>query len=103
MIWLYLFIGGLMLPIMTLCILAVVEPELRPRANALANVAYNGLGYMPATYLYGLACEYTGGKESRWGMITTMMMNFPIFIAIVLSIIYKPNLDEFLESRKEVL
>jgi hypothetical protein len=57
MVWLYLFVGGIMLPLLTLCILGVVEPELRPRASALANVAYNGFGYMPATFIYGIACD----------------------------------------------
>lgn len=32
MVWIYLFMGGIMLPLLTLCILEVVEPELRPRA-----------------------------------------------------------------------
>ena len=103
MIWIYLFMGGIMLPLLTLCILGVVEPELRPRASALANVAYNGLGYMPATYIYGIACDLTGGKSSKWGMIVTMFINFTVALTIGLAIMYKPNLDEFLDERKEQL
>lgn len=100
-IWLYLYAGGIMLPLLTLCILGVVEPELRPRASALANVAYNGFGYMPATFIYGIACDYTGGKTSKWGMIITMVMNFPIALAIFSAIYYKPNVETFLDERKE--
>lgn len=103
MVWIYLFMGGIMLPLLTLCILGVVEPELRPRASALANVSYNGLGYMPATYIYGVACDLTGGKTSKWGMIVTMFMNFPIAFTIFLAIYYKPNLEEFLDERREQL
>jgi len=103
MVWIYLYMGGIMLPLLTLCILGVVEPELRPRANALANVSYNGLGYMPATLIYGVACDLTGGKSSKWGMIVTMFMNFPIAFTIFLAILYKPNVEEFLDERREQL
>lgn len=95
--WVYLFIGGCILPLLTLCILEVIEPELRPPAYAIANFIYNLLGYLPAPGIYGLVCDYTGGKSSRWGLIFTMLINFPAVLFIGLSIHYKKNTIEFLE------
>lgn len=103
MVWIYLFFGGIMLPLLTLCILGVVEPELRPRAQALANVSYNGLGYMPATMIYGIACDMTGGTSSKWGMIVTLLINFPVAFSVFLAIYFKPNVEELLDERREQL
>lgn len=67
----------------------------------MANVAFNGLGYMPATYIYGVACDLNGGNTSKWGMITTMFINFPVALSILLAIYYKPNVESFLDERAE--
>lgn len=91
LLWIYLFLGGCMLPLLTLCILGVIEPELRPPAYALANFLYNFLGYLPAPYIYGLVSEMTGGKTSRWGMVVTMFINIPVALSIALAIYYKKN------------
>ncbi len=65
----YLFFGGILLPLLTGIMLSTVEPELRPQANSFANFMYNIIGYLPATFIYGIICEMTGGSKSRYGMI----------------------------------
>jgi len=55
--WLLLFFGAMMLPILTGVILTKVEPEMRPRANSIANLLYELLGYFPAPVAYGYACQ----------------------------------------------
>ena len=59
--WLLLFFGAMILPILTGVILTKVEPEMRPRANAIANLLYELLGYFPAPVAYGYACQIDGG------------------------------------------
>jgi hypothetical protein len=47
----------------------------RSTANAIANFVYNGFGYLPAPYLYGIVAEQTkkldkhGNNISRYGMV----------------------------------
>lgn len=46
-------------------------------ANSVANFFYNGFGYLPAPYLYGLVADATkvmkhGENVSRWGMFMLM-------------------------------
>ena len=80
--------------------LTTVEPELRPKANSLAYFCYNLLGYLPGPYIYGLVTDFTGGKDSKWGLIATFMINIPLLIFLLLAWYYKPNLDVELVLRK---
>lgn len=59
-LWMLLFIGAMVLPICTGVALTKVEPEMRPRANSIANLFYNLLGYFPAPSVYGLAVYFSG-------------------------------------------
>jgi MFS family permease len=82
-----------MLPLATGLMLSTVEPELRPKANALANISYNLLGFLPAPYIYGLITDQTGGKYSRWGLMFTAFMNVPIFLCLIFAWYFKPNIN----------
>ena len=87
LVWVLLFIGAGILPIATGVMLGKVEPEMRPKANALSNLSYNLLGYFPAPIVYGLANSIEGTKKSRWGMVIlmyiTIFMEIFIFMASV--------------------
>ena len=62
-LWMLLFIGAMVLPICTGVALTKVEPEMRPRANSIANLFYNLLGYFPAPPgTHGL---HFGGADKR--------------------------------------
>jgi len=74
LVWVLLFIGALILPIATGVMLGKIEPEMRPKANALSNLSYNLLGYFPAPIIYGLANSAEGTKKSRYGIIILMYM-----------------------------
>jgi len=84
-VWVLLFIGALILPIATGVMLGKVEPEMRPRANALSNLSYNLLGYFPAPIVYGLANSLQGTKKSKWGMIILMYMTIFMEIFVFLA------------------
>ena len=54
LLWLSIFSGGMLVPILTSLMLSVVQPELRPQATAIANILYNICGYIPAPFIYGV-------------------------------------------------
>jgi MFS family permease len=87
-LWLYLFVGGMLVPLVTGIYLANVEEENRTKASGLANIMYEALGYSPAPFIYGYVQNATGGKKSRWGLIATLMMNIPPIIFIMIANLY---------------
>lgn len=80
--WILLFIGAIILPICTGVSLTKIEPEMRPRAQSIANLSYNLLGYFPAPSVYGFAVFLQGKPNSSWGMGALMYATtfMPIFI-----------------------
>jgi len=64
-------------------------------------LSYNLLGYLPGPFIYGTICEYTGGKDSRWGIIFTMAMNIPIILFVGLSLFYKEDFRLYWAKRRE--
>lgn len=59
--WLFLFLGGAMMPSMTGVMISSVYKGWRPLANSFAQVMINLCGYLPSPVLYGLICSLTGG------------------------------------------
>ena len=84
-VWLYYFCGGFMVPILTFCMINSVEPELKSKANAIANLSYYVLGYFPAPVIYGCICDLSGGKTSRWGFICTFNLNWITLILMTIA------------------
>ena len=54
LLWLYLLVGGMLVPLATGTYLANVEEEYRTVASAMANIFYEAFGYAPAPYVYGI-------------------------------------------------
>jgi hypothetical protein len=96
-LWLYLFVGGMLVPLITGVYLANVEEADRTKASALANMLYEGLGYSPAPFVYGLVQQATGGKKSRWGLISTLMVNIPPVIFCMIGVLYQNYRDSTAE------
>lgn len=90
-LWVLLFIGAIILPICTGVCLTKVEPELRPRANSIANLCYNLLGYFPAPAIYGFAVHLNGRDDSVWGMATLMFLSTFMIIFIFCAIWSDPK------------
>lgn len=84
--WFLLFFGAMVLPLQTGVILTKVRPEMRPRANSIANLFYELLGYFPAPIVYGYACKIEGSKNSRAGMIILMFSS--VFMLLFVSLAY---------------
>ena len=54
LVWIVLFTGAFILPIMTGVMLTCIEQDYKSHANSLANMSYNLFGYLPAPTIYGL-------------------------------------------------
>lgn len=92
LIWFMLFFGGYILPFVTGIMLAHVEQDLKAKANSLANFSYFMFGYTPAPTIYGAVCSLTGGKKSRWGMISLLYTIIPaVILLIILQLTKKPE------------
>jgi hypothetical protein len=79
LLWLLLFFGGFIVPIVTGIILVSVKPNERTVANSLANLSYNLLGYLPAPFLYGFVEGLSGHNQSRYGITLLMFATVPAF------------------------
>ncbi len=68
LIWLLLFFGASIVPGLTGIMLSSTNEGAKEVANSITHLCYNLIGYLPAPFLYGLVCEYTGGSNSRYGL-----------------------------------
>ena len=100
-LWFYLFMGGMIVPLMTGCYLANVEEEYRTTASALANIFYFAFGCAPAPYIWGVVQKATGGKMSRWGLITTLLVNIPPIILMIIAVAYQSYKEEEAEITEQ--
>ena len=66
--WLLLFFGGSITPGLTGIMIASIPENSKEIGNSITQLFYNLIGYLPAPFIYGLVCKYTGGSESRWGL-----------------------------------
>lgn len=76
LLWILLFLGGSVLPCQTGIMLSTVEKSSKTTANALANLSYNLLGYLPAPTIYGLIYDHGEGGNARHAMATLMLTTF---------------------------
>lgn len=90
-LWVLLFCGAMVLPICTGVSLTKVEPEMRPRANSIANFSYNLLGWFPGPAVYGFAVWLHGKPNSGWGMGSLMMTSTMMAVFVLLAVIADPN------------
>lgn len=83
LIWILLFMGGYILPLMTATMLMQVENDQKALANSIANFCYNFFGYMPAPVIYGAVSSLDIGDKSKWGMIVLMYATIPSCICLI--------------------
>ena len=76
LMWFTLFFGGSIMPGLTGILLSSIDEDSKEASNSITHFCYNLIGYLPAPVLYGIVCNITGGKESRWGLV--MLMSFTL-------------------------
>ena len=86
LLWLEFFVGGAILPTLTGLMISSIQKNMRNIGNSVAQFVQNLIGYIPAPILYGLVNDFTGGDDSRWGMV--MLMSWSLFAVIALGVAY---------------
>ena len=77
--WLVLFFGAGIVPILTSIIINSVPEEHMASANSMTNLLTNALGYLPAPYVYGILSDISGDlgvlgmKVTMWISIAGMV------------------------------
>ena len=97
LVWMVLFTGAFILPIMTGVMLLQIETKYKSHANSMANMSYNLMGYLPAPTIYGWA----NGEnlKSRAGMTMILYMSIPSVALIAITIMIR----KFKKIREEPL
>lgn len=93
LIWVVLFCGAFIMPILVGVMLAKVKPDMRAKANSFSNLMYNLFGFFPSPLVYGLANTLIGGgkEDSRWGMRIIMYSVSIIIVFVVLAMCSDKN------------
>ena len=71
--WFLLFFGGSITPGLTGIMIASIPEKSKEIGNSISQLFYNLIGYLPAPFIYGLICKYTGGSKSRWGLVVLVL------------------------------
>jgi MFS family permease len=85
--WLILFFGGGIVPVLTNVIIDSVPKKLEASGNSITNLLCNLLGYLPAPYVYGILNDIIQDK-GRISMKFTMWYSFAGVIFISLACYY---------------
>ena len=64
------------MPGLTGVLLNSMDDNMKEEGNSITLFCYNLLGYFPSPFIYGIICDFTGGNNSRWGLI--FLMSFSI-------------------------
>ena len=90
--WLVMFFGGGIVPVLTSIIINSVPNEHSGSANSISNLLTNALGYLPAPYVYGILSDIYCDLGTT-GMTVTMWMSIPGMIVISLATYHSFQVD----------
>ena len=84
-IWIVLFCGAFILPILNGVMLCVVEPELKEHAQSIANICFNLFGKLPAPTMYGAMnrLDPNGENKSKYGMTLILYISITAVAGLV--------------------
>ena len=85
--WLVLFFGGGIVPVLTSMIINAVPEEHSGSANSISNLLTNALGYLPAPYVYGILSDISGDLGVL-GMKVTMWISVLGMVFLILATYY---------------
>jgi MFS family permease len=92
--WLVLFFGAGIVPVLTSIIINAVPEEHMASANSISNFLTNALGYLPAPYVYGILSDISGDLGVL-GMKVTLWISIPGMIFLCLATYYSINDDSY--------
>lgn len=89
------------MPLLTGVFLASVEADYRTKASSMANIFYEAFGFAPAPYIWGAIQTATGGKKSRWGLISTMCFCVLPMFFITIGVLHQRGSEEERQNQKK--
>jgi hypothetical protein len=98
-IWLLLFFGGSITPGLTGIMIGAIPENSKEIGNSISQLFYNLIGYLPAPFVYGLVCKYTGGSKSRYGL--GVLVLWGIFGVICLYFARSFDFENFVTGENE--
>lgn len=81
------------MPCLSGIMLESIEPKFKATGNAIANVSYNLLGFLPAPSVYGFVFDYGDGNNAFAAMATLMFTPILSFLCITLAACYIKKYD----------
>jgi len=84
-LWFLLFFGGFNMPCFSGMMLETVDNKFKATGNAVANLSYNLIGFLPAPSVYGFVYEYGEGGHARKAMATLMFTPILSFTFVMLA------------------
>ena len=94
LMWLILFFGGGIVPILTSIIINTVPENLMTSANSLTNFTTNALGYLPSPYIYGILSDIYGDL-GKMGMKVTLWISIVGEVTILLAVYHSFAEEEY--------
>lgn len=92
--WLVLFFGAGIVPVLTSIIINSVPEEHMASANSMTNLLTNALGYLPAPYVYGILSDISGDLGVL-GMKVTLWISIPGMYFLCLATYIAINDDSY--------
>ena len=92
--WLVLFFGAGIVPVLTSIIINSVPEEHMASGNSISNFLTNALGYLPAPYIYGILSDISGDLGVL-GMKVTMWISIPGMLFLCLASYIAINDDSY--------
>ena len=65
LLWFLLFFGGFNIPCLSGIMLECIDTKFKATGNAVANLSYNLIGFLPAPSVYGFVYDYGKGGNAR--------------------------------------
>ena len=84
-LWFLLFFGGFNMPSLSGMMLETIDPKFKATGNAVANLSYNLIGFLPAPSVYAFVYDYGKGGNGRQAMATLMFTPILSFLFISLA------------------
>ena len=104
--WTYLFLGSVLLPVVSGIILVSVDKKFAGSASSVSTLLYNILGRLPGPILYGFYKSQVDDKHSRIPFWLLLNMAIPGFIAVLICIKFQKEkyrkLRNQLNEEKEI-
>lgn len=89
LLWLILFCGAAIMPILTGIIISSVPYNLRANGNSLSNFFANLIGYLPAPFIYGIISKNYKEKYPKLALSVTLFSSSIGIIFLLLSCYFK--------------